>query len=171
MTSNKNNLFYLMQNPMISAIALHSFTLGYNNVSKNKRGKNPFPKLEYAFFVLPIVYNNSAMETFRSSNQLYTALINNKAIVLGLHERSTKMAGQTFSALNLAFSKNILNYNKEAGTIGLTISYPRRKLPLSLNQASSENTVKKIQDCAHKLGAIFAKKNEKNLQLELNIKF
>lgn len=171
MNSIKNNLFSLMQNSAISTIALHSFTLGYNNVAKNKKNRKSFPRLEYTFFVLPIVYNHESRKTFGSSNELYTALINNKSVSLGLQERAGKMAQQTFDGLNLAFSKNILNYNREHKTIGLSRGFQTKKMILPISMMYSENSVKQIQDCAYKLGGIFAKKDEKSIQIELNIKF
>jgi hypothetical protein len=168
--ANKN-LFEIMQNNAISTIALHSFILGYSKVAKKKRQRSTNPKLEYLFFVLPIVYNQSSMETFRSSNQLYTALLSNKAIILGLQERAVKMKRQTFDSLNLAFNKGILNYNKEQKKIEVGKQFRAKKLSLFLSQNNTGNNIKKIQDCAFKLGGVFAKKNEKNLQLELNIRF
>lgn len=167
---NPSNLFGLIQNSAIGAIALQSFTLGYYGVAKNKEKENPFPKIDYLFYVLPIVYNQSSMNTFRSSNQLYTALLANKAIPLGLQERANKMSQQTFDALNLAFSKQILNYNKEFHTIGLSKGYNNKKLILPMGMSYAENSVKKIQDSAFKLGSLFAKRNKKNIQVELNIK-
>lgn len=100
-----HNLFELMQNDALGVIALHSFTLGYHNIAKNKSNKVFFPRLEYLFFVLPIVYNYSAMLSFLNSNELYTALMKEHSILLGLQERARKMTGQTFDGLNLAFSK------------------------------------------------------------------
>ncbi len=65
----------LMQNDAVSAIALHSFTLGYHAIAKNRSNKSNFPKLEYMFYVLPIIYNYSSMISFLNSQELYTALI------------------------------------------------------------------------------------------------
>lgn len=167
----ERNLFSLMQNSAIGTIAIHSFVLGYYNVAKNKEDKEAYPQLEYVFYVLPIVYNESAMETFKSSNQLYTALKENKSIILGLQDRANKMAEQTFNALNLSFSKKILTYNKINKTIELMADFNAKKLPLFSSMNSSLNSVKRLQDSAYKLGSIFAKRNEINLQIELNIQF
>ena len=46
-----------------------------------------------------------------------------------------------------------------------------KKLPLPLSMSDSQNSIKRIQDSAHKLGAIFAKRNPKNIQVDLNIRF
>jgi hypothetical protein len=163
-----HNLFELLQNTAVGAIALHAFTLGYHGVAKHKEGY-PFPKLSYCFYVLPIVYNQDAMDTFRGSNELYTVLIKNSAVILGLQERANKMAEQTFNSLGLAFSKKILTINKEEGTIELCRGFQVKKLPLYLSMNYEDNSVKKIQDCAFKLGCIFAKRNENNIRFELNI--
>ena len=41
-------------------------------------------------------------------------------------------------------------------------------IPATLNR---ENIIKNIQDTARKLGNMFAKTDEKNIQIELNIRF
>jgi hypothetical protein len=164
-----NTLFELLQNTVVGAIALHGFTLGYHYVAKNKDQANKFPKLGYCFYVLPIVYNQDAMDTFRSSNELYTVLIKNSSIVLGLQERANKMSIQTFDSLCLAFSKKILTINKAKGTIELGKGFQVNKLPLPLSMKDDGNSVKKIQNCSFKLGSIFAKRNEHNIRFELNI--
>ena len=170
MSMKQKNLCELMQNSAVGAIALHSFILGFYNVAKNKSHKRPFPKLQYLFYVLPIVYNESSMKTFLSSNQLYTALQNNNTIILELQERANKMSKQTFDSLNVAFSKKIISYNSKNKTIELLDGFKSKKIPCSSVQ-EPENSVKKIQDSAHKLGGIFAKRNVKQIQIDLNIRF
>jgi len=165
------NLFELMQNDALGVIAVHSFTLGYYNIARNKEGELKFPKLEYLFFVLPIVYNYSSMLSFLNSNELYTALIKEHSIILGLQERAYKMSKQTFNALNIAFSKKILSIDKDNGTIMLLKPYTSKKLILSISSNNSFDSVKQIQDSAYKLGSVFAKKHEKNIQTSLNIRF
>jgi hypothetical protein len=164
------NLYDVMQNVALSALACHSFTLGYYKVAKNKDGCPNYPKLVYVFFVLPIVYHKSTMETFKSSQQLYTAISNNKEITLGLHERANKMSPQTFDALNLAFSKKVLSYNVEEKSLEILRGFQSEKIKIDAI-LGHENKVKIIQDSAYKLGNIFAKNDEKNIQLELNIRF
>jgi len=168
---NQNSLFELMQNTAISTIALHSFALGYNNVAKNRENTLPYPRLEYMFYVLPIVYNKNAMETFKSSNELYSVLLKESTIILGLQERANKMSKQTFDGLNLAFSKRILDYNNIDKTIELSKGFSKKKLVLLLSMNNSQNSVKNIQDSAFKLGSIFAKRNKNKIQFELNIRF
>ncbi|OCK50769.1 hypothetical protein BA768_18805 [Chryseobacterium sp. CBo1] len=165
------NLFELMQNDALSVIALHSFTLGYHTIAKNRKSEMTFPRLEYIFFVLPIVYNYSAMLSFLNSNELYTALMKEHSILLGLQERAEKMSVQTFDALNLAFSKKILSINKENGLIILLRPYTAKKLVLAMSSNTSYDSVKQIQDSAYKLGCIFAKKHDNNIQNDLNIRF
>lgn len=166
-----NNLFDLMQNDALSAIALHSFTLGFHFVAKNKEREPNFPKFEYMFYVLPIVYNYSSLLVFQTSQEIYTALNKTPSIKLGLQERASKMALQTCDGLNIAFSKKFLTINKDAGTIELLKPYSSKKLTLYMSSLLLYDSVKQIQDCAHKLGHIFAKRNEKNIQQDLNIVF
>jgi hypothetical protein len=166
-----DTLFTSMQNSALSTIALHGFTLGFFNVAKHKENFNHFPRFTYLFYVLPIVYNQDSMETFKSCNQLHSVLIKDSSIILGLQERANKMSTQTFDSLNLAFSKKILGLNKEDKTIETLKGFQTKKIPLPLSMNDSNNSVKKIQDCAFKLGGLFAKRDEKNIQFELNIRF
>lgn len=168
---NQNSLFELMQNTAISTIALHSFTLGFYNVAKKRENTLPYPRLEYMFYVLPIVYNQKAMETFKSSNELYSVLLKESSIILGLQERANKMSKQTFDGLNLAFSKKVLGYNNTDKTIELLKGFNTKKIVLLLSMNNSDNSVKKIQDSAFKLGSIFAKRDKNKIQFELNIRF
>lgn len=165
------NLFDLIQNSAISALALHSFALGYNKVSKGKNEHIQFPRIEYTFFVLPIVYNNNAMEIFKSSDQLYTAISKDHSITLGLQERAQKMSEQTFNGLNVAFSKKILSYNSDNKTIEIMPGFKTERIKFHDQNLGTENSIKKIQLTAYKLGSIFAKKNKRNIQIELNINF
>lgn len=165
----KDYIFDLLQNSVVGAIALHSFTLGYHNVAKNKEHISSYPPVTFFFYVLPIVYNEDAMETFKSSNELYSVMLKNKEIVLELQNRANKMTSKTFSSLNMAFSKKILLLNTNEKTIELEKGFQSKKLSLPLSMNSSTNSVKKIQDCAFKLGAIFAKRNPAHIQSELNI--
>ncbi|WP_179318817.1 three component ABC system middle component [Winogradskyella helgolandensis] len=164
------DLYDIMQNTALSALACHSFVLGYYKVAKNKNDKKNYPSLDYLFFILPIVYHKDTRVVFKSSNELYNVILKNKEIILGLQTRANKMSPQTFNALNLAFSKKVLSYNKESKAIELARGFmsTKIKIPSSLGH---ENIVKNIQDSAFKLGSIFAKNSEKNLQLELNIRF
>ncbi|WP_139063588.1 three component ABC system middle component [Flagellimonas eckloniae] len=164
------NLYDVMQNVSISALACHSFTLGYYKVARNKTEKLNFPKLKYLFFVLPIVYHKTTREVFRSSNELYTAILSDREIILGLQDRANKMSPQTFDALNLTFSKKIMDYNKNEKTIEILYGFKSEKISIP-SSIGRENIVRNIQNSAHKLGHIFAKNTEKNIQLELNIRF
>jgi Family of unknown function (DUF6521) len=166
-----DNLFDLMQNSAISALALHSFVLGYNKVSKGKNQEVTYPRIEYLFFVLPIVYNKNALNIFQSSDQLFTAISKDNSITLGLQERANKMSAQTFNGLNIAFSKKILNYNKELKIVELLQGFKSEKIQFNKENIGKDNSVKNIQIAAYKLGSIFAKRNEKNIQIELNINF
>lgn len=163
------SLFDLFQNSVLGAIALHSFTLGYYGVAKHKHPDSPYPTLNYFFYVLPIVYNKNAMETFRGSNELYSVLLKEKSIVIELQDRANKMSRKTFDGLNMAFSKKMLLLNEKDKTIELGVGFQSKKLTLPLGLNTKDNSVIKIRDCAFKLGAIFAKRDIRNIQFELNI--
>lgn len=164
------NLYDIMQNSAISALAIHSFVLGYYKVAKHKKEKSNFPSLLYIFYVLPIVYHRRSRETFKTSNEIYTAIANDKETVLGLQERSNKMSDQTFKAINLLYSKKIASYSNNDKTIILLRGYMSDKIIIPSTRGR-ENIVKMIQDSAYKLGHVFAKNSDKNLQLTLNIRF
>ncbi|WP_139957374.1 three component ABC system middle component [Flavicella sediminum] len=162
------SLYDIMQNTALSALACHSFTLGYHKVARNKVNTQNYPPLKYFFFILPIVYHKDTRSTFKSSRELHNAILKNQEIILGLQSRANKMTPQTFDALNIAFSKNILTYNNKNIELMRGFSSKLIKIESSLGR---ENITKSIQDSAYKLGNIFAKNAEKNIQLELNIRF
>ena len=60
------NLYDILQNTSISALAIHSFILGYYKVARYKKEKSSFPNLLYLFYVLPIVYDRKSRNTFKS---------------------------------------------------------------------------------------------------------
>lgn len=164
--SKNLNLFDILQNPAIGVIAIHSFIIGYNNVAKTKAGKNDYPSLNQLFYILPIIYDISAMESIKT--ELYTTLTENKNLTLELEERARKMSGQTFESLNLGFSKLIFNLNKENFTVGINEEYNNNILNMmKINIKSFRN----IQTYSKRLGNIFAKKDEKMLQIDLKIRF
>jgi len=96
-------------------------------------------------------------------------LVKNKSILLGLQDRANKMSPQTFDALNLAFNKELLSIN-EANEITIKPEDLRSKISIQAT-LGRENIVKNIQDTARRLGNMFAKTDDKNIQLELNIRF
>ncbi|WP_350286907.1 three component ABC system middle component [uncultured Croceitalea sp.] len=164
------NLYDIMQNTAISALAIHSFVLGYYKVARHKNEKSNFPSLLYLFYVLPIVYHRKSRDTFKSSNEIYTAIANDKETVLGLQERSNKMSEQTFNAINLLYSKKILGYDNVKKTTPLLRGFMSEKINIP-STMGRENIVRMVQDSAYKIGHIFAKNSDKNLQLTLNIRF
>ena len=48
------NLYDILQNVAIGALACHSFVQGYCVLAVSKNNKSNFPKLEYLFYVLPL---------------------------------------------------------------------------------------------------------------------
>lgn len=162
------NLFELIQNPIVAAIAPHSFTVGYNNNAKLFNKQLLYPKIEYMFFVLPIVYNQRALNVFFNSYSVSRALEKDHTISLGLQERAIKMIRQTYEGLNIAFCKNILCINNSNMTIQLKYDNGRC---IPLPQNATDCDLIKIQRAAKNLGGIFAKTNERNIQNNLNIRF
>ena len=162
----KLNLFEVLQNPAIGVIAIHSFIIGYNNVAKHKIDKSDFPSLNSLFFVLPIVFDNKALLSIKQ--ELYTTTANNKEITLGLNEKAQKMAGQTFESINLGFSKKIFLLDKDHYRIEIASQYNKDILSI---MKVNDQTLKNIQIHSKRLGNIFAKKDEKMIQLDLNIRF
>ena len=159
------NLFDILQNPAIGAIAIHSFIIGYNNVAKHKEGKNDYPSLNQLFYILPIIYDVSSMKSVK--NELYTTLSENKNLTLELEERARKMSGQTFESLNLGFSKLLFTLNKDDFTVRIE-EVDKNILDMMKIRVQS---LKDIQIYSKRLGNIFAKKDEKKLQIDLKIRF
>jgi len=164
--SKELNLFDILQNPAIGVIAIHSFIIGYNNVAKHKEGKNDYPSLNQLFYVLPIIYDINTMKSVK--NELYTTLTENKNFTLELEERARKMSGQTFECLNLGFSKLILKLDKSDFTV--KIEEVDNKNILDMMKIKTQS-LKDIQIYSKRLGNIFAKKDEKKLQIDLKIRF
>jgi len=159
------NLFDILQNPAIGAIAIHSFIIGYNNVAKHKEGKNDYPSLNQLFYILPIIYDVSSMKSVK--NELYTTLTENKNLTLELEERARKMSGQTFESLNLGFSKLLFTLSKDDFTVRIQ-EVDKNILDMMKIRVQS---LKDIQIYSKRLGNIFAKKDEKKLQIDLKIRF
>jgi hypothetical protein len=165
-------LFDLLQSSVFSVYPLHSFVLGFSKVRNGMKSDSISPRLEYLFYVLPIVYHKDSMTAFRSSNALMNALKKNKYITLGLQERANRMSKQTFDSLNVAFSKNILGYDQSKGEVYLMRGFSSVKMVHMKGFVGTDLTdLVYAQDAAHKLGTIFAKRSEELLENELNIRF
>ncbi len=171
MTTVKDlNLFDLLQNNALGVVALHSFILGYTKVKIGQENDEKIePSIDYLFYVLPIVYGESSLKSFKSSFELYTAIAKDKSISLGLQERAEKMKEQTLECLNLGFSKQIFFINIEEYTVGLNENYNSSNLLSSMKFSNSY--YKDVYRASYRLGNIFAKKDNKMLQLKLNIRF
>lgn len=167
--SKELDLFDILQNTTIGVIALQSFILGYSAVTKGKKGETRNPCLNHLFYVLPIVFERSSVQTFNSSMELYTAISKDKTITLGLQESANKMSTQTFDSLNLGFSKEIFTLDKESMRIGLAEKYKTKSI-LNIMKIRDQY-LRDVRKAAFRLGNIFAKKDEKMLQLTLNIRF
>jgi hypothetical protein len=167
--NKKLDLFDVLQNTTVGVIAIQSFVLGYNAVSKGKKSEVIDPHLNHLFYVLPIVFERSSVETFKSSMELYTAISKDKNLTLGLQNIANKMSAQTFDSLNLGFSKGIFTIDNGSMRIGLTDEYKNTSILKKME--ISDQYFKNIRSAAFRLGKIFAKKDEKMLQLTLNIRF
>lgn len=162
----KYNLFDVLQNPTIGAIAIHSFILGFQKIMINKSGDDIYPPIEYVFYVLPIIYSRKSLLSLKSSNQLYTALSKDKTLSVGLQDKANKMSSQTFESLNLGFSKKIFFLDTHTFKVGTEIG---SNLVTKMNIKDQE--IKDIRKAASQLGNIFAKKDKKMLQITLDIRF
>lgn len=160
------NFFDIYQNTTLGVIAIQSFLLGYYKVAVNKEDKINFPPLKYIFFVLPIIYDNKTMNSIR--NELYTTLTQNKEFTLGLQDKACKMSSQTFEALNLGFSKEIFKLDSDNYYLELNDNFIKE---FTIKLKFSNDVISDIQKYSKRLGGIFAKKDEKKLQIELNIFF
>lgn len=160
------NFFDIYQNTALSVIAIQSFILGYYKVAINKDDKINFPPLKYAFFILPIIYDTKTMSSIK--NELYTTLTQNKEFTLDLQDKACKMSSQTFEALNLGFSKGIFNLDSEKYYLELNEDFMKE---FTIKLKFSNDVISDIQKYSKRLGGIFAKKDEKKLQIELNIFF
>lgn len=168
--NNKYNLFEILQNPTIGVIAIHSFVLGYTAITYRQNElllKNP--KLNYLFYILPIIYGKSSLKSFKTSRELYTAISKDKGVSLGLQERANKMSSQTFESLNLGFSKYIFRIDKNTMTVSIADEYSKKSILTSMK--ISDDYLKDIRKASFQLGNIFAKKDKKMLQLMLDIRF
>jgi transcriptional regulator with PAS, ATPase and Fis domain len=163
------DLFDIFQNTTIGVLAIQSFILGYNAVTKGRKSETINPRINHLFYVLPIVFESSSVETFKSSRELYTAISKDKTITLGLQDSANKMSTQTFDSLNLGFSKGIFTLDNESMRIGLTEEY--EKMSILNKMKIRDQYFKDIKNASFRLGNIFAKKDEKMLQLTLNIRF
>ncbi|WP_262733923.1 three component ABC system middle component [Gaetbulibacter sp. NE] len=163
------NLFDILQNNALGAVALHSFILGYTRVKIGKKDKIVEPSIDFLFYVLPIVYGESSLNSFKSSYELYTAITKDKSLSLGLQERAEKMKKQTLDSLNLGFSKKLFTLNIEEYTIGLDKNYNNSSILKSMKFSNS--FYNDVYKASYRLGNIFAKKDTKMLQLKLNIRF
>lgn len=160
------NIFDILQNSTLGVIAIHSFILGYNNVAKHKKEKYDYPKIDYLFFILPIVYDYRLLKSIRYN--LDTSIEGNKELTLGLQSKAKKMSKQTLDSLNMGFSKMIFRLNKENYTIELADDCNKE---ITILMKFSNETIKDIQSISKRLGNIFAKRDEKKTQIELNIRF
>lgn len=161
----KLSSFDIVQNVAISSISLHTFTLAYCSVAKNKSNKDNLPKLQYYFYILPLIYHEESLNYFYNRNNLYTVLSKYPEITTQLNHRANKMSKQTLDALNLAFNKKLLTIKRDNG-----VFYVTSKRKTTINEIYS-NDIKKIIMGSRKLGFMFAKLSDEKLQLQLNIKF
>jgi hypothetical protein len=167
--SKKLDLFDVLQNTTIGVIAIQSFILGYNAVTKGRKGEAIDPRIQHLFYVLPIVFESSYVETFKTSMELYTAISKDKNLTLGLQNTANKMSSQTFDSLNLGFSKGIFSLDKDSMRVGLTDDYRNKSILIKMK--IGDQYFKNIMRSAFRVGNLFAKKDEKMIQLTLNIRF
>jgi len=155
--------FESIQNIAISALALHSFTKGYYDFYINNPKDKQYPKLQYFFYVLPLIYHEDSLNNFYNSNNLYVVLKDYPQISTQLQNRANKMSKQTFDSLNLAFGSGLLSLNKLDSSFFVQLkrlTYINQKWPFDID---------KIIKGSRKLGIMFAKSPEDNLRIKLKV--
>ncbi|RGU35944.1 hypothetical protein DWW78_10065 [Alistipes indistinctus] len=159
------DLFDILQNPALGALAIWGFVQGYQEKIQEQKliGKSPIPLLEYVFFVLPVVYNQEMRQLVKRSYKFSTLIEKNENIILDLQERAEKMRLQTLECLNLAFSKKIL-----------ALDIPNHAIKLFTTNGIPRNWrgqyIDEIIISATRLGKFFAQNTEKTIQTTLNIR-
>ncbi|MFQ6600650.1 three component ABC system middle component [Flavobacterium sp. C3NV] len=153
------NTFDIIQNVTISAIAMHRFTYSFQATAQ-KFDLEIYPKTHYFFPVLPLIYHKDSLQQILSSNELYTLLAKHPEFCSSLQHRMNKMSSQTFDALNMAFNKGLLTYNKETHQI----SSLRNPFTRTYHQ-----DITHIVLGANKLGKWFAKTPIEEIQIMLKI--
>jgi hypothetical protein len=114
------NEFLIIQNDLLGALSIHSFTKEF---CKEKGSVGP--TLPLIMPLLPLVFNercrNSLVDVKRiTKSRFLTTLAESRDIPVGLQKRMIEMSDQTMHSLNLAFSLNLLSYETIKGEIFAT---------------------------------------------------
>ncbi len=158
------NEYEIIQNAALGAHALYTFVDKYSNYNKDYRGVSIF----LCFLVLPIVYTKDYSNVICSKNfsrgSFIKILTSNEIIFEGIQERVLDLKKTTFRALDIAFSAELLIYDKDNGKI-----YLNRKKNIT-PRFGSDKGYKKIIAASRRLGAWFSQLETEQILAYLNVK-
>ena len=156
--------FFVVQNSALGALSLFHFTKSYYETNE-KDG----PPLSLSLLVLPIVFNEKCFSSIGDIKRvtgrinMLNVLAEHRDIPVGLQRRVLEMSSQSFKALNLAFSQNILKYDNDANKL-----VPGRYLRIP---TSNSNDNQRIFHTAKILGKWFAYNSIEQIFISLNVSF
>jgi hypothetical protein len=105
------NEFDIVQNNLLGAIAINSFSKEYY-ISKEKIKGVPLPLI---FAVLPIVFNEDSSNKINLNQKRITSffktLAEDKLIPIGLQKKMEQMFDQTIKSLSISFSLRLIKYD------------------------------------------------------------
>lgn len=152
----------LVQNSTLGALALWGFVNEFCTEARRQRG----PELPLTMIVLPMVFHEDTIEAIRIRRYqggLFSALAQNRALVVELQERAEKMAPQTLNALNLCFATGLLSFDKASGQVQAV----RRTAPFR----SEREATRRVIAAAERLGYWCCTINTSQLCSLLSIRF
>jgi hypothetical protein len=112
------NEFLIIQNNLLGALSIHSFTKEFCKENKDELG----PTLPLIMPLLPLVFNERCRDSLVgvkriTQSRFLTTLADSRDIPAGLQKRMEEMSDQTMDSLNFAFSLNLLSYENEKGEL------------------------------------------------------
>jgi Family of unknown function (DUF6521) len=159
------NEFEIIQNELIGVHALHEFVRSYA-----EHNKGVGPKIYWLFPILPILFNEESVNLIYNRNfttgSFSKVIYDRKDIFLTLQKRMESLASKTFNCIYVASNSKLFDYDPQ--TLRLFII---KTNSLISNYSRLSNEYQKIIFSAKRLGAWFAKMNNEELLIYLNIKF
>jgi hypothetical protein len=159
----RSNIEYeIIQNSALGALAIWEFAKEYYDNENKTKG----PEIFLSLLILPIVFNKQAVAQLcnrQKSGGLLRALSEDATIFVGLQERMEQMCEQTFEALNIAFSSDLLTFNQETSEL----------LPMRTTSSKkySNEQVKGILTTSKKLGYWLSELSIMQICKLLNVRF
>lgn len=154
--------YELVQNVALASVTFRRFAKEFTEAAKTESG----PTLLHFLPVLPIVFHEETSISIYSRRKiggLENALIDNRALFVGLQKRMEDMHEQTLAALNISCATNLLSYDRV-----LHQFFPGRRVGApSLNNQEG----KRISSAAGRLGLWFAELSLPEITHKLSIHF